>query len=112
MGLTLLARQQGLPVVTVATINQKFPVVFVSKAKTPLAKPQDLKGKRIGLPGHYGANYYETLAFFHANKMAERDLDLQDIGFNQVQMLLEDKVDVAVRYAVISRFSLRTRAKS
>jgi len=108
---TLLARQQGLPVVTVATINQKFPVVFVSKAKTPLAKPQDLKGKRIGLPGHYGANYYAVLALLHANKMAERELDLQDIGFNQVQMLLEDKVDVAVCYAVNEPIQLANKGE-
>src|SRR5205809_1739380 len=51
----LLARAQGLPVVTVATNSQRFPTVFFSKADANIKMPADLKGKSVGIPGHFGA---------------------------------------------------------
>jgi NitT/TauT family transport system substrate-binding protein len=103
----LLARQSDMPVVTVATITHEFPVVFFSTADTPLAGVQDLREHRIGIPGQFGASYYGLLAVLYANDMQESDLELHDIGFNQVSMLLEDKVDVAVGYAMNEPVQLR-----
>ncbi len=94
----MLARASGLPVVTVATINQKFPTVFFSKQSENIKAPADLKGKRVGIPGHFGASYIGLLALLYANKMQESDLDLQDIGFAQVAALTEGKVQVASGY--------------
>jgi len=96
----LLARQSGMSVVTVATITHEFPVVFFSKAATPLKSVQDFKGKRIGIPGRFGACYYGLLALLYANKMQESDLNIQDIGFNQVQVLSAGNVDIACGYAM------------
>src|SRR6185436_8152360 len=53
----LLARSQGRPIVSVATYSQKFPVVFFSKPQANIKAPADLKGKTVGIPGHYGASY-------------------------------------------------------
>lgn len=103
----MLARQNGLPVVTVATVTQDFPVVFFSKGSTPLASVDDLKGKRIGYPGPFGASYYGLQALLYSSSVQESELDLQDIGFNQVEMVLEDKVDVAVGYAMNEPVQLR-----
>ena len=52
----LLARAQGLPVVTVATNSQRFAAVFFSKAESNIKTPADLKGKSVGIPGHFGAS--------------------------------------------------------
>lgn len=103
----LLARQQGMPVVTVATITQKFPVVYFSKATTPLEGVQDLRGKVVGYPGRFGASYYGLLAMLYAHHMQESDLDLREIGFNQIEMILADKVQVAHGYAMNEPVQLR-----
>jgi NitT/TauT family transport system substrate-binding protein len=94
----LLARAQGLPVRTVATNSQKFPAVFFSKAEANIKAPADLKGKTVGIPGHFGASYVGLLALLYANKMQESDLNVQDIGFAQVAALTEGKVQVASGY--------------
>lgn len=94
----LLARAQGLPVVTVATSSQRFPVVFYSKQAAGITSPADLRGKTVGIPGRFGASYIGLLAILYANKIAETDLSIQEIGFAQVPALAEDKVQVASGY--------------
>ncbi len=94
----LLARGQGLPVRVVATNSQRFPAVFFSKADQNIKTPADLKGKTVGIPGRFGASYVGLLAILYANKMAESDLNIQEIGFAQVAALTEDKVQVASGY--------------
>jgi NitT/TauT family transport system substrate-binding protein len=94
----LLARAQGRPIVSVATYSQRFPVVFFSKADANIKTPADLKGKSVGIPGHFGASYTGLLALLYANKLKESDLNVQDIGFAQVQALSEGKVQVASGY--------------
>ncbi len=96
----LLARQQDLPVVTVATIYQEFPVVFFSKAANAITTVEDIEGQRVGIPGRFGASYYALLALLYANDMQESDLNIQEIGFTQAQAVLEDQVDVATGYAM------------
>jgi putative riboflavin transport system substrate-binding protein len=95
----LLARAQSLPIVTVATYNQKFPVVFFSKAEANIKTPADMKGKTVGIPGHFGASYIGLLALLYANKMQESDLNVQDIGFTQAAAVSEGKVQVGAGYA-------------
>jgi len=94
----LLARAQGLPVVTVATSNQRFPTVFFSKVEANIKTPADLKGKSVGIPGHFGASYIGLLAMLYANKIKESELNIQDIGFAQVAALSAGKVQVASGY--------------
>jgi NitT/TauT family transport system substrate-binding protein len=94
----LLARAQGLPIVTVATNSQKFPVVFYSKVEQNITKPADLKGKTVGIPARQGASYIGLLALLYANKMPESDLQVQEIGFAQVQAVSQGKVQVGSGY--------------
>ncbi|MBC8162330.1 MAG: ABC transporter substrate-binding protein [Roseiflexaceae bacterium] len=94
----LLARAQGLPLVTVATNSQRFPIVFFSKAAQNITTPEDLKGKSIGIPGRFGASYIGLQALLYATKIQESELNIQEVGFAQVAALSEDKVQVASGY--------------
>jgi len=94
----LLAREQGLPVVYVAAWWQQYPVAVVAKAESGIQAPGDLAGKRIGLPGLFGANYIGLRALLNEVGIAESEVTLDSIGFNQVQALAADQEQAIVGY--------------
>lgn len=104
---TLLARQQELPVKTVLTLYQAFPIVFFAKASTGLQGPEDLLGKTVGIPGNFGESLYGLLAVRYANAFDASAFEVQEIGFTQAQAVLEDKVQVAMGYAMNEPVILR-----
>ncbi|NNJ10450.1 ABC transporter substrate-binding protein [Chloroflexales bacterium ZM16-3] len=107
----LLARQQGLPVKTVETLYQQFPVVFFAKSSTGLKSVDDLKGKTVGIPGRFGESLYALMAVLYANKLDESAMNVQEIGFTQAQTVLEDKVQVAIGYAMNEPVILRQQGE-
>jgi NitT/TauT family transport system substrate-binding protein len=104
---TLLARQQGLPVQTVMTLYQEFPIVFFGKAGVGLNSAADLAGQTVGIPGRFGESLYGLLATLDAAGLSESDLTIQEIGFTQAQAVLEDNVPVAMGYAMNEPVLLR-----
>jgi len=105
----LLARAQGLPVTYVAAWYQQYPVSVVAKSELGIVIPQDLKGKKIGLPGLYGANYVGLQALLFEAKMSESDVTLDSIGFNQVDLLAAGQQDIVVGYTANEPIQLRAR---
>jgi NitT/TauT family transport system substrate-binding protein len=71
----------------------------VSKVEQDLKTPADLKGKKIGLPGLYGANYIGLSALLFSANLTEQDVTLDSIGYNQVEALAADREQAVSVYA-------------
>lgn len=95
----LQARAQGLPIKYVYAWYQKFPVAIVAKASSNIKSPGDLENRKIGLPGPYGASYVGLRALLKTQNIAESKVQLESIGFTQIEALSADKVDAVVGYA-------------
>jgi NitT/TauT family transport system substrate-binding protein len=94
----LLARKQGLPVVYALGWWQAYPVALVAKTSEGIKAPADLKGKKIGLPGPFGANYIGLRALLMAGGLKESEVTLDSIGFTQVEALAAGRNPVVVGY--------------
>jgi NitT/TauT family transport system substrate-binding protein len=103
----LLARQQGLPIKTVMTLYQRFPIAFFAKTNVTLQSVNDLRGQTIGIPGRFGESFYALLAALYVGKMTEADVVVQEIGFTQIAAVMEDKVPIATGYAMNEPVQLR-----
>jgi NitT/TauT family transport system substrate-binding protein len=83
----------------VATIFQKYPVALIMPANSPIKTAADLKGRVVGVPGHFGATYTGLLALLQSVHLSTSALTIQDVGFTQVAALLSHKVDAVMGYA-------------
>lgn len=104
----LLARAQGLPVVYVMAWYGDFPVAVAAKTEQGVRTPQDLAGKKIGLPGLYGANYIGLRALLSYAGLKESDVTLDSIGFTQVEALATDQEEAVAVYAANEPIHLRS----
>jgi NitT/TauT family transport system substrate-binding protein len=96
----ILGRSQGLPVRYVMNWYTRFPVVLFAKENAAIATPADLAGKRIGIPGPFGASYVAYRGILEAGGLTEADVQTESIGFTQAAAVSEGIVDAAVDYAV------------
>jgi NitT/TauT family transport system substrate-binding protein len=105
----LLARAQGLPVVYVLGWWQDYPVAVAAKVEQNIRAPADLAGKKIGLPGLFGASYVGLRALLDAGGVQESQVTLDSIGFNQVEALMADQEQAVVIYANNEPVQLQSR---
>jgi NitT/TauT family transport system substrate-binding protein len=89
----------GLDLRDVATVFQKYPVALIVPASSSIKTAADLKGKVVGVPGHFGATYTGLLALLNSAHLPTSALTIQDVGFTQVAALLSHKVDAVMGYA-------------
>ncbi|MEW6029342.1 MAG: ABC transporter substrate-binding protein [Chloroflexota bacterium] len=104
-----LARAQGLPVVYVLAWYQQYPVAVVAKAEEGVDSPADLAGKKIGLPGLFGANYVGLEALLFSAGLTEADVTLDSIGFNQVEALASGQEQAVSVYTANEPVQLRAQ---
>ena len=96
----ILARSQGLPITYVMKWYQRYPVALMIPSDQGVTELRGLEGKKIGLPGFFGANFIGWKALVQASGLDENALTLEDIGFTQAAAVQQGTVDAAMVYIV------------
>ncbi len=94
---TVIARNKGIPVVSLAVINQHSPVVVYSLARKDLTTPEQLVGKRIGV-NIGGTKHREFQALLNKLGISEDDIQLIGMTESSPASLLADQVDAMLGY--------------
>ncbi|MDQ6670119.1 MAG: ABC transporter substrate-binding protein [Chloroflexota bacterium] len=89
----LAFRDKGLPLIDVAQIYQSSGLLLVSKKSANITKPEDLKGKNVGV--WYGGNEFEFLALMDKLKFdPDKDMNVIKQGFT-MDPFLAGQMDAA-----------------
>ncbi len=94
----LKARIQGRPVVSIYEWFQRYPVGIVYPLEQGIESPADLAGRKVGIPGRFGASYNGLIALLSANGLTEQDIQLEAIGFNAADVFCVGGVQASVVY--------------
>ena len=92
------ARANDRPIVSVYEWFQQYPIGIVVPDGTGIESVKDLAGKKVGIPGRFGASYNGLIALLSANGMVESDIQLEPIGFNAPDVFCVGGVEAAVVY--------------
>jgi len=91
----LQARAKGVNIVSVLALIQHPLVSIMALPESGIDEPSDLKGKRIGYPGIASqASMLDTM--LASAGLTRDDVDLQNIGFDLVRLLLSKDVDAVL----------------
>jgi NitT/TauT family transport system substrate-binding protein len=107
----IAARANGRPVVFVYEWFQRYPVGIVASADSNIESMADLRGRRVGIPGRFGASYTGFLAMLSASGMTESDVQLEPIGFNAPEVVCAGGVEASVVYINNEPLQIRQRAE-
>jgi NitT/TauT family transport system substrate-binding protein len=72
-------------------------------------KPSDLSGKKVGLPGFFGATFIGWKALVYAAGLDESQVKVEDIGFTQAAAVQQGTVDAAMVYVANEPVQLRNQ---
>lgn len=93
----VISAARGAPVVIVATLENKLPMLLISRPE--IKEPHQLRGKVIGINRFGGSNDAAVLMAVKAWKMDPKDISMLQTGGTSARMaaLLSKKVDATVQ---------------
>lgn len=96
----LIGRGVDKPLVYVYEWYHSFPVGVVAPADSGIEEPADLVGKKVGIPGPFGASFIGLRALLSVNEIDELEIQLETIGFTAPEAVCTKQVEAAVVYVV------------
>ena len=94
------AASNGIPVEYVATLYGKFPSVVFAKASSGIKTAADLKGKKIGTPGRYGAGWIMLQALLGSAGLTTGDVQIVEYpDYTQRAAVEQGAVDAATGFS-------------
>ncbi|RME98688.1 MAG: hypothetical protein D6768_16755 [Chloroflexi bacterium] len=105
----ILAQAQGLPVTYVMKWYERMPVALMMGPGQSVDGPAELAGKKIGLPGFFGASFIGWKALAYAASVDENAVELQEIGFTQAAAVQQGTVDGAMVYIANEPIQLKNQ---
>ena len=93
----VIGASQGAPVVIVATLENKLPMLLISRPE--IKDPQQLRGRVIGINRFGGSNDAAVLMAMKAWKIDPKDISMLQTGGTSARMaaLISKKVDATVQ---------------
>lgn len=95
----LTARSQGMDLVSIATYYQQYPVVILVPENSDIRSIEDLRGRKIGVPGEYGSSWLGLQAILDSSGMTTQDVQVASIGYTQLAALSAGEVDAVVGFS-------------
>ncbi len=91
----LLARAQGVPVVSVAALVQRPLLGVMSLRERGIARPRDLVGKTVAYPGIPSQEAF-LATMLEADGASLADVELVNVGFDLVPAVVSGRVDAVM----------------
>jgi ABC-type nitrate/sulfonate/bicarbonate transport system substrate-binding protein len=102
---TAIARSKGIPIKSLSVLYPNIPTVLYSLSSNPIAKPENMIGKKIGLAnGSITVDEYRGV--LKANNIDRKKITEVGVGFD-VAPLLSKKVDGLLNYQELSPVELK-----
>lgn len=108
----ILARAQSRDVVYVYEWFQQYPIGIVVPAGQNITSIADLAGRKVGLPGRFGATYTGLTTLLEIAGMSEQDIQLEEIGFNAPEVFCMGAVEASAIYVNNEPLQIRSRAQA
>ncbi|EKD65705.1 MAG: hypothetical protein ACD_50C00011G0007, partial [uncultured bacterium] len=94
----LTARDKGVPVVSIMALIQHPLISFATLKDSGIAEPNDLVGKKIGLPAVIPTTENILSSMLKAQEKSLEDVQIIDVGYDVVPSLIGEKVDAVLVY--------------
>ncbi|MPV38183.1 ABC transporter substrate-binding protein [Georgenia subflava] len=94
----LQARSQDVPLKSIATLYQEYPVALIVPADSDIEAAEDLAGRTVGIPGPFGETYFGLLALLGDAGLTEDDVQVEHIGYTQQAALTAGHVDAVMGF--------------
>lgn len=103
------AASNGKEIVALAAVFQTTPSVIASLEKTGIKSPEDLKGKRLGLPTVTEESKLLLHALLKDEKNLENSITFSAVGYNQVDALVKGDVDAVAFHRTNELYELENK---